>query len=289
MNYRPITLLPTMGKVFEKAILAKLQQFGFRSKHSTTQQIIRITENIVSTKTSLDSVWHKGLLFEMWRYKYPLFLIKLTSSFLSDRSSFVDINGNASELYPIPAGVPQGSLLSPHLFNIIINGIPKPKNCELAIYADDTALFTNVDSQDIDQLITNLEHGLRKIKKYFADWKIKINESKTEAIIFTHSTIMQKKMKNRQLSYNNIDLKWEDNVKYLGIHLDKKLTMSYNITNSIKKPTNESQFYTHYYTKNHVSTSIPNSHSTDHTSVLSSLTPVLYSPTLPKPIYQNYK
>ena len=106
---------------------------------------------------AFDSVWHKGLLFKMWRYKYPLFLIKLTSSFLSDRSSFVDINGNASELYPIPAGVPQGSLLSPHLFNIIINGIPKPKNCELAIYADDTALFTNVDSQDIDQLITNLE------------------------------------------------------------------------------------------------------------------------------------
>lgn len=220
------------------------QQFGFRSKHSTTQQIIRITENIsmsfnknqatgmalLDLEKAFDSVWHKGLLFKMWRYKYPLYLIKRTSSFLSDRSSFVDINGNASELYPIPAGVPQGSLLSPHLFNIFINGIPKPKNSELAIYADDTALFTNFDSQDIDQLITNLENGLKKIKKYFTDWKIKINESKTEAIIFTHSFIMQKKIKNKQLSYNNINLEWEDNVKYLGIHLDKKLTMSYNIT-----------------------------------------------------------
>lgn len=105
----------------------------------------------------------------MWRCKYLLFLIKLTSSFLSDRSSFVDINDNASGLYPIPAGIPQWSLLSPHLFNIFINGIPKPKNCELAIDADDTALFTNVASQDIDQLITNSEHGLKKIKKYFTE------------------------------------------------------------------------------------------------------------------------
>ena len=278
MNYRPITLLPTMGKVFEKAILAKLilfeetnsiiipQQFGFRSKHSTTQQIIRITENIsmnfnknqstgmalLDIEKAYDSVWHKGLLFKMRKYNYPLSLIKLTSSFLSDRSSFVDINGIGSKLYSIPAGVPQGSLLSPHLFNIYINGIPKPKNCDLAIYADDTALFTNVDSQDIEQLISNLEQGLKKIKKYFSDWKIRINESKTEAIIFTHSTIMQKKMKNRQLSYNNVNLEWKDNVKYLGIHLDKKLTMSYNITNSIKKQTNEYQSYTHYFTKNHM-------------------------------------
>lgn len=56
---------------------------------------------------------------------------------LSDQSSFVEINGNASELYPIPAGVPHGSLLATHLFNIFVNGIPKPKNCELAIYTDD--------------------------------------------------------------------------------------------------------------------------------------------------------
>ena len=149
--------------------------------------------------------------------------------------SFVDINDNASDHYPIPAGVPQGSLLSPHLFNIFINGIPTPKNCNLAIYADDTALFTNVPSQDIDQLISNLEYGLKKINKYFSDWKIKINKSKTEAIVFTHSTIMQKKLGNRKLSFNNIDLEWEDNVKYLGIHLDKKLTMACNIAKSISK------------------------------------------------------
>ena len=189
MNYRPITLLPTMGKIFEKLILAKLilceetnsiiipQQFGFHSKHSTTQQILRIMEKIsmgfnknqstgmalLDIEKAFDSVWHKGLLYKLHRCNYPLFLTKLISSFLSDRSSFVDINGFHSEPYPIPAGVPQGSLLSPHLFNFFINGIPKPKNCDLAIYADDTALFSNVPSQDIEQLMTNLQYGLKKL------------------------------------------------------------------------------------------------------------------------------
>ena len=77
---------------------------------------------LLDIKKALDSVWHKGLLFKMRRYNYPLFLTKLTSPFLSDRLSFVDINGTGSKLYPIPAGVPQGSLLSPRLFNIYISG-----------------------------------------------------------------------------------------------------------------------------------------------------------------------
>ena len=261
LSYRPITLLPTIGKVFEKLTLIKLvtfeeanniiipEQFGFRSRHSTIQQILRITENIainfnnnystgmalLDIEKAFDCVWHDALIFKLCNHAYPTYLIKLVQSFLTNRKSFVSIGENHSTSYPIPAGVPQGSLLSPHLFNIFINDIPKPKNCKVAIYADDTALFTKVPMQDIKKLIHNLEIGLSEINSYFNSWKIKINDTKTEAIIFTHSRIMQKEQLKHQISFNQVRLPWNKSVKYLGIILDSKIKFKENITTSIKK------------------------------------------------------
>ena len=261
LNYRPITLLPTMGKVFEKLVLIKLinfeennniiipEQFGFRSAHSTTQQVLRITENIalnfnnnLSTGMTLldiekafDCVWHDALLFKLCKTKYPVYLIKLIKSFLTNREAFVSVGDENSSPYLIPAGVPQGSLLSPHLFNVFINDTSKPKNCKLAIYADDTALYTKVPMQNMHKLIENLEAGLIEINEYFNSWKIKINHSKTEAIVFTHSTIMKKEQLKHQISFNNSTLIWNKKVKYLGILLDNKVLFKENVLSSIKK------------------------------------------------------
>ena len=99
---------------------------------------------LLDIEKAFDCVWHKALIFKLCNHAYPTFLIKLVQSFLNSRESFVSVGENHSTPYSIPAGVPQGSLLSPHLFNIFINDIPKPKNCKVAIYADDTALYTKV-------------------------------------------------------------------------------------------------------------------------------------------------
>jgi Reverse transcriptase (RNA-dependent DNA polymerase) len=164
-SYRPITLLPTIGKMLEKMILNRMfetenqvlrnQQFGFRAKHSTTQQVLRITESIAlrfnankSTAMTLldiekafDSVWHGALVHKLMLDNFPMYLVKMIVSFLESRESYVVNNGKSSEGYAIPAGVPQGSPLSPFLFNIFINDIPVPKHCKIVIYADDTALI----------------------------------------------------------------------------------------------------------------------------------------------------
>ena len=159
-SYRPITLLPIVGKMFEKLILGRMlefesenqilinQQFGFRSKHSTTQQVLRITETIslrfnenkstamtlLDIEKAFDSVWHDALSHKLFLYGFPLYQVKLIVSFLQDRVCFVTISGKNSEKYSVPAGVPQGSPLSPFLFNIFINDIPIPKHCKIAIY-----------------------------------------------------------------------------------------------------------------------------------------------------------
>ena len=113
--------------------------------------------------------------------------------------------------------------------------ITKPNKCKLAIYADDTALYTKVHMQDIVSLKNNLEIGLNQLNTYFNSWKIKINDAKTEAIIFTHSRIMQKEQDKHQLTFNQATLIWKNSVKYLGVILDKKVLFKENVIRSIKK------------------------------------------------------
>ena len=254
-SYRPITLLPTVGKIFEKLILSRMlefesdkqilinQQFGFRSKHSTTQQLLRVTEKIslrfnenkstaltlLDVEKAFDSVWHDALVHKLLLNGFPMYQIKITDSFLENRVSYVSINGKNSEKYKVPAGVPQGSPLSPFLFNIYINDIPVPKHCKVAVYADDTALISSIKNYDLPKLVKRMESGLSEIENHFSSWKIKLNTAKTESMLFTKSSKMSKIKESHKISIKDKKLDWKESVKYLGVTLDSKLTFKTNI------------------------------------------------------------
>ena len=83
-------------------------------------------------------------IYKIYINKYPTFLVKLVQSLLTNIKSSVFLNDTSSDYYLIPDGVPQGSLLSPHMFNISINDIPRPHQCLIEIYADDTALNASI-------------------------------------------------------------------------------------------------------------------------------------------------
>lgn len=168
-NYRPISLLSCLGKIFEKIISNRInnfiscndilpqEQFGFRSHHSTIHQVCRIKNLIESNKITkkstgmvlldvekaFDSVWHNGLLYKMHLLNFPNFILKLIKSFCSNRSFRVSIGNSLSSPKLIPAGVPQGSVLSPFLYSIYTSDIKKPRNANIALFADDTALITH--------------------------------------------------------------------------------------------------------------------------------------------------
>ncbi|KAG5676799.1 hypothetical protein PVAND_006607 [Polypedilum vanderplanki] len=210
-NYRPISLLSTVGKLFERIILNFLihhedvnnlfinQQFGFRSKHSTTLQIIRIVETasigfnhnqstgmvLLDIQKAFDSVWLNGLVFKLIKLNFPPGLIKVIDSFLFNRTAQVDINQCLSDTFSIPAGVPQGSALSPFLFNIYINDLPKLKKGEIAAFADDLAIFCSIKSRNPNSFKKAIMHDLNILSKFYSDWKINLNMDKTEFIIFT--------------------------------------------------------------------------------------------------------
>jgi hypothetical protein len=131
-NLRPISLLSTTGKLFEKVILKILQkhidekdllnasQFGFCAHHSTTLQCMRLTDHVtlnfnnkmstvavfLDIEKTFDTTWHTGFLYKLSKLEFSISLIKFISSFLSQRKLRVSVEGEMSTLRVMQAGVP---------------------------------------------------------------------------------------------------------------------------------------------------------------------------------------
>ena len=91
---------------------------------------------------AFDRVWHAGLLHKLKSYGISGQIFGLISSFLSNRQLRVVLDGKSSQEYPVNAGFPQGSILGPPLFLLYINDLPDDVICNIAIYADDTTLYS---------------------------------------------------------------------------------------------------------------------------------------------------
>jgi hypothetical protein len=260
-NFRPISLLSCLGKCFEKLILNRLndfemeneifikQQCGFRSQHSTVHQILRITEEIsfgfnknkstgivlLDLRKAFDSVWHDGLIHKLIVSKYPQHLIKLIQSYLKGRSAYVFFQSVDSYTFSVSSGVPQGSIIAPHLFNLFINDIFIPRKGHLSLFADDTAFFVQSSWKNLKTIKSDLVKTFNSLQNYFKDWKINLNEAKTEFSVFTKSTKMIEKLSDDVITVNNKTFSWSESIKYLGVILDRKLTFKHHINYSINK------------------------------------------------------
>jgi hypothetical protein len=177
---------------------------------------------LLDIEKAFDTVWHQALLHKLFKIDVSIYLIKIIKSYLGNRTFSVHINNAKSEPMLVPAGVPQGSVLGPQLFLLFLNDVPIYRYTNLACFADDTASFSS--SKNIDLIIDRLQASLNSLILYFTKWKLKINASKTEAIMFTR----QRSLPNRTLKINNHDIPWSRSVKYLGTILDNKLNWSEN-------------------------------------------------------------
>ena len=200
-NYRPISLLPIFGKIFEKIILDRLYNFllqeellnpnqsGFRPSDSCVNQLIAITHEIfkafdcnpslevrsvfLDISKVFDKVWHEGLLYKLKSMGISGELFNLLENYLSDRFQRVLLNEQASSWRPVLAGVPLGSILGPLLFLIYINDLPNELKSNAKLFADDTSLFTIV--KDKTESANILSNDLSEISKWAYDWKMLFN------------------------------------------------------------------------------------------------------------------
>ena len=188
-SYRPISLLPTLSKLFERMLTNRLlplleelqtlpdHQFGFRKQHSTVEQIHRITHMISQTlekkkycsavfldiQQAFDKVWHEGLLYKLKKIlPHPYYSI--LKSYLT-RQFIVKCLDATSATFPIESGIPQGSVLGPLLFSIYTADLPISNVITIATFADDTALSaTHVDAVIA---LSTLQRCLDSMEKWF--------------------------------------------------------------------------------------------------------------------------
>ena len=146
----------------------------------------------LDVEKAFDNVWHDGLRHKIFMLDLPTKMTRWLSDFLVGRIIQVNVNGFLSDKINPIAGVPQGSVLSPLLFLICINHLPKPHHRQnsKSQFADDTALWAA--SKNVHLATKRLQKDLRKLTKWCAKWRIKLDPEKTKVIIFSRSYLATK-------------------------------------------------------------------------------------------------
>ena len=220
----------------EQEIIPEVQH-GFRPKHSSVHQLMRVVEKInggfslklstgaifLDVAKAFDKVWHVGLVHKLLKGGVPLPMCKLLYSYLQNRFFRVRSEGELSSTRPIAAGVPQGSILGPLLFTCYTADIPIPEDrrAQIALYADDTAV--SYTSANPKLITTKLQQMCEILEKWFGKWRISINPTKSAAVLFTR----RPGKKNRNVGSVKMfgeKIPWVSETRYLGLILDERLT-----------------------------------------------------------------
>ena len=247
-NYRPISLLPVISKMFESFVNDRITkhlertglfsdlQYGFRAFRSTADLLTVLSERIYNSldvggetraialdiSKAFDKVWHAGLLHKLKAYGVGGCILSIVESFLQDRSMKVVLDGQSSTPYEINAGVPQGSVLGPTLFLVYINDLPDGALSKIGIYADDTTAYSSIKTSDFFdrlEMTAELEEDLRCIVEWGEKWLVSFNATKTKLLSFNRhreSGLIPLKM-------NDIELPESSSFRLLGLVFTPKL------------------------------------------------------------------
>ena len=259
-NYRPISLLSNINKIFEKIVYSRVfsfldgnnafyeHQYGFRPKYSTNHALISITEKIrealdqgkiaigvfIDLQKAFDTVNHSILLKKLHNYGIRGKMLDWFRSYLSNRQQFVSILGFDSKKMEIKHGVPQGSVLGPLLFLIYINDLHRSiKSSLTSHFADDTNLLTisettrptrkHPNRKPIHLLQSRVNRDLKGLNAWLTANKISLNAAKTELVIFRKPSV---KCPSTNIKINGQKISPSSSIKYLGIYLDEFLNGS---------------------------------------------------------------
>lgn len=248
-NYRPISKLCVLVKVFEKLVHDQLyaalkhtflpQQHGFLKGRSTTTNLVSFVDEVTKGmegggqvdavytdyRKAFDRLDHSILLAKLYAAGIGGDLLRWFTSYVNGRTQTVALNGFTSDPSLIPSGVPQGSILGPLLFIIFVNDIDQCfKHSNFLLFADDMKIFKFINNfQDLELLQLDLDN----LRDYCAMNKLDLNISKCCCITFSRSV----RTPAYNYKINGQSLMRTDSVVDLGVTLDSKLLFSKHIEN----------------------------------------------------------
>lgn len=246
-NYRPISNLSIFNKLLEKVLYRRLlshlslnnsiteNQFGFCKGKQTSLAIFYFMNDILSSlnkkfytvalfldlKKAFDSVDHEILLQKLRLYGIRGPFNDLIRSYLTNRSQYVFIDDYKSDILSLKAGVPQGSVLGPLLFNVFINDISSiSRDVKFKLYADDAVFY--ISGEDYEIVCGRMQEFLNNLTVWLVANKLVAHETKTKLMCFTNRTIDN----TISIRFNDVSLEWVSQYKYLGLIIDRELNFS---------------------------------------------------------------
>ena len=239
-------LVKNITKFFDTHKLINDRQFGFRSKRSVSDLLLKLTTKwqkslekgtdtcviALDIAGAFDRVWHKGLIAKLKSLGISGNLLLLLQDYLQGRTLQVVVNGSTSSEYPIEASVPQGSVLGPLLWNVFLNDILQLIP-QAHAYADDVTLSFTCDGRNREETTQLINSTLDLITAWSNKWQVTFAPEKTQAMLITrrqapnlHRPALL--MDGKRLSYN-------DAINILGIQIDSGLKFTNHVREIAKK------------------------------------------------------
>ena len=248
-SYRPISLISCASKVMEKMINTRLTwhienisgysntQCGFRKQRSPEDLLIKFEHDIRASlvnkkitmaiffdlKQAFDTISHDQLVLKLAKTGIKGNMLYWLEEFLKQRTYQVLVEDSTSEKKTMKRGIPQGSCLSPTLFNVMVSDIPHIQGISISEFADDIAIL--ITTKTIEEAHTGITLALSKLEEWANAWNLIFNPAKTKCMYFARKKIKWKLEGTDMTELPNFklldeDIEWVKTHKYLCLTVD---------------------------------------------------------------------
>ena len=260
-NYRPVSNLPFLSKLIEKAVvkqinsylqnssLLEINQSAYRKNHNTETALLKISNDLLMSadqknvsiialldlSAAFDTIDHDFLINRLHSsFGFGGVVLNWFKSYLCDRTQSVVCSDFKSSSHPLSFGVPQGSVLGPILYTLYttpLGDIIRKHSLNYHMYADDTQLYLSIEPSNVSDIVFSLENCIKDVKQWMLENKLQLNDEKTEILLINP--------KKYDIDVNNITIgndciAFSEHAKNLGVYISNDLSMKCHVTNLCK-------------------------------------------------------